>query len=117
MSFVIVKYMGLAFIALSAGLAAGHWDQGAVSLAWTLSLLGGAAFLLSALAPRRAAAVVLLLALGVLATHLSAAPLPDPGASDLHDGLIAAAVAAAIAGAAAALGAASSLTLSRWSRR
>ncbi|WP_162937265.1 hypothetical protein [Indioceanicola profundi] len=112
----MAKTVGPAVTALGAGTAAGIWDQDAASLAWTLSLLGGAAFLLSAVAPRQAPGVVALLAAGVLAAYLAPALSAGAGSAALHEGMIAAAVAAGVAGAAAVLGASSSLTLSRWVR-
>lgn len=96
---LLVKTGSLSLTAASLGTAAGLWDLTSLEMSWgglvgTLLILAIAGFALAALAPRGWGGWVLLIALGVLLSHLMATT-PHSGLPkvNLSTGLVAAAVA------------------------
>lgn len=100
---LLVKTGSLSLTAASLGTAAGLWDLTSLEMSWggltgTLLILAIAGFALAALAPRGWGGWVLLIALGVLLSHLlTTSPHTGPHAGlpevNLLTGLVAAAVA------------------------
>lgn len=100
---LLVKTGSLSLTAASLGTAAGLWDLTSLEMSWggltgTLLILAIAGFALAALAPRGWGGWVLLIALGVLLSHLlTTSPPSGPHAGlpevSLSTGLVAAAVA------------------------
>lgn len=108
---IVMKTGSLSVTAASLGAAAGLWDLTSVELSWwglalTLLILAAAGFCLAALAPRGWGGWVLLIAAGVLLSHILASLKPDGALPPVNvsTGLVAAAVALVPASIGASLG-------------
>lgn len=110
------KMTVLLLLGLGSGACAGLWDLTSAELRGTLAILVASSFVLAAAAPRRAPALVLAVAAGVLVAHLASPPPPGAQLSSLSRGLISAAVAAVPALLGAGSGAVAALLLARRGR-